>query len=129
MNPLNLCTLEILIYFTDLSLPQQIKKLILKIVYGLKLLRRKSKWSSQQTFLRWSDLNLVYINRINVSRPFTNSCKPFKNSVVQDESTPISILWIYKSKWTNLFHFGINPVKTNRNNTASQVIVTDRKCS
>ena len=86
--------------------------------------------TTQQTFSRWPDTNLVYINRINISGLFTISSKPLRISVVYDKSEHGQFLsYVYESKWINLFYIGTDSVKTNCNNTASQVISTDRKCS
>ena len=56
----------------------------------------------------------------NVFVSLTISSKTFKISVVYDESWHDQFLsYGYESKWINLFYIGIDPVKTNRNNTAS----------
>ena len=45
-------------------------------------LSKRTEPSTQQTFFRWPDTNLVQINRINVSRSFTIFSTQFKISLV-----------------------------------------------
>ena len=60
---------------------------------------------TQQTFFRWPVADLVYINSINVPGSFKILSKPFKTSVVHNESQHGQFLsYEYKSKWINLIY-------------------------